>query len=49
MLRTWREKYGEAATYQKLADVFREADRKDLVDELGKLLTTREGERAALA
>ena len=46
MLRTWRRKNGKSATYQKLADVFRNSGRQDLVDELGELLTTREGEPA---
>ena len=38
MLRRWKKKYGEKATYRKLAQVFWRLKRQDLVEELCKLL-----------
>ena len=32
MLRRWRQKHGELATYRSLADAFTRCDRQDLVD-----------------
>lgn len=47
MLRTWRAKFGKAATYERLCDAFRQCHRQDLVDEVEKLLAdTRTGELA---
>ena len=38
MLRTWKCKYGEAATYEKLDHVFRQCSRQDLVDNISELI-----------
>ena len=38
MLRTWKRKYGEAATYEKLDHVFRQCSRQDLVDKISELI-----------
>ena len=40
MLRIWKQKNGAGGTYRKLAEVFSECDRQDLVDEIGKLVTS---------
>ena len=40
MLRKWREKYGTAATYQRLSDAFRNCARQDLVDKISELVHT---------
>ena len=40
MLRIWKQKNGAASTYRKLAATFSECDRQDLVDEIGKLVTS---------
>ena len=40
MLWIWKQKNGAASTYRKLAEVFSECDRQDLVDEIGKLVIT---------
>ena len=40
MLRIWKQKNGAASTYRKLAVAFSECDRQDLVDEIGKLVTS---------
>ena len=38
MLRMWRQKNGTAATYQRLADAFRNCARQDLVDKISELI-----------
>lgn len=38
MLRTWKRKCGEAATYEKLDHVFRQCSRQDLVDKISELI-----------
>ena len=38
MLRTWKLKCGEAATYEKLDHVFQQCSRQDLVDKIGELI-----------
>ena len=38
MLRMWKRKNGAASTYRKLADVLSMCDRRNLVDEIGKLV-----------
>ena len=40
MLRKWRQKYGTAATYQRLSDAFRDCGRQDLVDKISELVHT---------
>ena len=40
MLRKWRQKYGTAATYQRLSDAFRNCARQDLVDKISELVHT---------
>ena len=39
MLRIWRQRNGTAATYQRLADAFRNCARQDLVDKISKLVS----------
>lgn len=40
MLRKWRRKLGSAATYKRLANAFSQCYRKDLVEEVTKLIMT---------
>ena len=39
MLRMWRQRNGIAATYQRLADAFRNCARQDLVDKINELVS----------
>ena len=39
MLRIWRQKNGTTATYQRLADAFRNCARQDLMDKISELVS----------
>ena len=45
MLRTWREKHGKNATYNRLAEAFKDCDRQDLVDKLSEFVTKESSNR----
>ena len=44
MLRLWKQKNGTAATYQRLADAFRNCVRQDLVDKISELVSAAQQE-----
>ena len=44
MLRMWRQKNGTAATYRRLADVFKNCARQDLVDKISELVSAAQQE-----
>ena len=44
MLYKWSVKEGDNATYQKLAEIFKQCERQDIVDEIKRLVTGGTGE-----
>ena len=44
MLNKWKQKNGKGATYRKLAEIFRECKRQDIVDMIEELVTAGTGE-----
>ena len=48
MLRTWRHKLGTSATYSRLADVFSQCGKQNLVDAITELVATASAESGEL-